>query len=90
MANILALEWDSREARIVAARRRGNDVFIEHAFSVDLQPGGAGETLDFTEVGQRIAAGLSGRRIGRCDALAAVGRSGIELRLLTVLLPRHL
>lgn len=84
MANILALEWDSHEARIVAARRRGNEVFIEHAFSVDLQPGGADEPLDFTEVGERIAAGLSERRIGRCDALAAVGRSGIELRLLTV------
>ncbi len=84
MANILALEWDNHEARIAVARRRGNDALIEHAFTVDLAAPSAGQSLADADVGQRIAAALAMRHIGRCDTLVAVGRSDIELRLLSL------
>lgn len=84
MANILALEWDNHEARIAVARRRGRDVIVDHAFSVDLSPGDAGQARAEVNVGERIAAALAARRIGPSDALVAVGRSGIELRLLSL------
>ena len=84
MAHFLALEWDSHEARVAVARSRGTGVTIEHAFTVDLSPRETDETSEEPKVGERIAAALAARRIGRCDTLVAVGRSEIELRLLSL------
>lgn len=84
MPRLLAIEWDNREARIAVARTRGADAVVEHAFSVDLAPRDPDETGASVNVGERIAAALAARRVGRCEALAAVGRSSIELRRLTL------
>ncbi len=84
MPRLLALEWDGGEARIAVARTRGKEAVIEHAFAVELAPRDAGETFADVNVGERVAAALAARRIGRCDTLVAVGRSSIELRRLSL------
>jgi Tfp pilus assembly PilM family ATPase len=84
MAKLLALEWDGREARIAVARTRGKEAVLEHAFAVDLAPRDGGEGAAEVNVGERIAAALAARRIGRCETLVAVGRTSIELRRLSL------
>ncbi len=84
MPRYLALEWDSREARIAVARTRGKEAVVEHAFAVELAPPNVGETLTEAQVGERVAAALAARRIGRCETLVAVGRSNVELRRLSL------
>ncbi len=39
---LLALEWSETEARLAVASRRGEEVVIEHAFSVPLRPDAGG------------------------------------------------
>ncbi|MCA9187035.1 MAG: hypothetical protein R3E01_13705 [Pirellulaceae bacterium] len=84
MSQFVALEWDSVEARVVVARRRGTQLTVEHAFDVDLSPRDDSEVLDSTGIGQRIAAALSARRVNRAEALVAIGRASIELRRMTL------
>lgn len=84
MALLLALEWDSNEARVAVGRTRGREVVIEDAFTVDLEPRDPGQTFHAPHVGARVAAELTARNIGRVETLVAVGRKEIELRLLSV------
>jgi Tfp pilus assembly PilM family ATPase/Tfp pilus assembly protein PilN len=84
MALLLALEWDSNEARVAVGRTRGREVVIEDAFTVDLEPRDPGQTFHAPHVGARVAAELTARNIGRVETLVAVGRKDIELRLLSV------
>jgi Tfp pilus assembly PilM family ATPase len=84
MTRLVALEWDGREARVAVGRKRGKDLLLDEAFAVDLGPREAGNTAADPQVGVRLAAALAARRIGRTEALVAVGRAGIELRLLSV------
>lgn len=81
MTRLLALEWDDTEARIAVASLRTEQVVFEHAFSVPL---GTGAEASEAEIGERIAAGLAARRVGRIDALVGVGRSDVELRTLSL------
>jgi Tfp pilus assembly PilM family ATPase len=83
MPQLLALEWDGNEARVVLARTRGRDAVIEDAFTIDLQAREAGQNAA-AHVGARLAAELTARNIGRVELLVAVGRKDIELRLLNV------
>ena len=82
MARLLALEWDDVEARVAVAATRGDAIVFEHAFPVSLVPADDGQ--DEVDVGARIAAALAARRLGRIDAIVAVGRSDIELRPLSL------
>jgi len=84
MAQLLALEWDGFEARVAVAQRHGSDVMIEHSFAVSLLPREPGQTFADVNIGQRVAAALGARRIGRVETLVAVGRASIELRLLSL------
>jgi len=84
MARLLALEWDDTEARVAAATSRGGQVAFEHAFTVDLRSGASGAEASEAAVGERIAAALAARRLGRMGPLVAIGRSDIELRRLSV------
>ena len=86
MARLLALEWDSREARVVLARRGARSVVIERAFSIDLGGRADGATAAEIEanVGNRLSGALEQYRVGRAETLVAVGRTNIELRLLSV------
>jgi len=79
MPRFIALEWDLREARVAVARTRAGEVVIEHAFVVDLGPRDPGQTFADTNVGEKVAAALAARNIGRAETLVAVGRASIEL-----------
>ena len=82
MSQLLALEWDQREARVAIATSRGRRVTIQDAFSVDLRP--ATSDTDPPDVGKKIDAALAARRLARATTLVAVGRPGIELRRLSL------
>jgi Tfp pilus assembly PilM family ATPase len=84
MPPLLAIEWDRFEARVAVARRQGSNVMIEQAFCVSLLPREPGQTFADTNIGQRLAAALAARRVSRGDALVAVGRASIELRMLSL------
>lgn len=86
MGQLIALEWDRNEARVVAGSPRGNDVVVEQAFSVDLPVTAPGGDLSASDIGTRLAAEFSSRGLAGGDALVAVPRSNIELR--TVSLPQ--
>ncbi len=81
MTNYVALEWDSREARVVTASQRGREAVIEHAFRVELIPRESGGDVD---VGQRVGAALEARGIKRGETLIGVGRTSIELQHLSL------
>lgn len=84
MVQLLALEWDQFEARLVIARQRAGEVLIQHAFAVSLAPRDAGQTFADVRVGERLKAALSARGVHRPETIVAVGRSGIELRRLSL------
>jgi Tfp pilus assembly PilM family ATPase len=88
MPQILALEWDSGEARMVVANSRGDRIVIEQAFAVrfrlpEPEQGEEGEA-EKVDIGQQIAAALSDHGIGRIDTLVGVGRGSMELRHLSL------
>ena len=81
MPQLFALEWDSREIRLMVASGRGRQVVIEQAFSIPCETdSSAADTAE--QIGQRIAAELDARGLGRGEAVVAVGRNSIELRQL--------
>lgn len=83
MPRLLALEWNDSEARVAVASLHGKQAVIEQAFSVSMlssQPGGT----QAVDAGQRIAAALAARGIGRLETLVAIGRTNIELRQLSI------
>ena len=82
MSELLALEWNSREMRVAVACGRGSRVVIEHAFSISGTKRSRPAISSSKAIGQRIAAELDRRDIGRPNALVAVGRTSIELRQL--------
>ncbi len=85
MAQLLAIEWDSSEARVAVARGGGDRIMIEQAFAVDLSPRSTSSEAIETNVGERLTSALSARGIsGRVETLVAVGRANIELRVLNI------
>lgn len=78
MARLLALEWDTREARAVIGRSGAGGIVVEEAFVVDLP-----ETAD-QDLGQRLAVALAPHNLGRCETLVALPRGKTELRTLSV------
>jgi Tfp pilus assembly PilM family ATPase len=84
MAQLLAIEWDTSEARVVVARSKGKEALLEDAFVVDLVPRDGQPAFSPQQIGARLAAELTARNIGRLETLVAIGRKDIELRLLNV------
>ena len=82
MPQLLALEWNGSEARLVVASTRGDQVIIEQAFSVELRPREPDGDKSEVDIGARLAAALGARGLGRLDTLVAIGRTNIELRQL--------
>ena len=74
MARLLAIEWDDREARAVAARASGRSLVVDEAFSIEL------EQTSAAYVAERLSQELSRRGVGRGDTLATVRRGAVELR----------
>jgi len=84
MARTIAIEWNEREARLVVAGGRPGQVVFEQAFTVSLEsPDPSAETAT-REPGERIAAALAARGIGRLPALITLGRGKLELRQLSL------
>ena len=87
MARLLAIEWDAREIRVAVARLRGKDADYEQAFAIELQSrdAGSGEAAATdADIGKILAKELAARNLARTDTLVAVGRTSIELRVLTI------
>lgn len=83
MARLLALEWNDTESRLAVASLRGGQVVVEQAFTVPLT--GRGEDgKGESDAAAQIAAAITLRGLSRSDTLVAVGRSSIELRLLSL------
>ncbi|MCL4193406.1 MAG: hypothetical protein KJZ87_16845 [Thermoguttaceae bacterium] len=84
MPRILAIEWSDVEARLVMASGRGGRVTLERAWRLDLRglPDDGGEAE--AAIHERLAAALVAERLGKHDALVAVGRASVELRELTL------
>jgi Tfp pilus assembly PilM family ATPase/Tfp pilus assembly protein PilN len=84
MPRLLALEWNTTEARMVVAMARGGQFLVEQAFSFAFTPAeGAGAESE-SAIGRQIATALESRGIRRVETLVAVGRTNIELRQLTL------
>jgi Tfp pilus assembly PilM family ATPase len=78
MSRLIAFEWDSREARVVVGNARGAELSVEQAFSVPLGEEAAGDPAAL--IGQAVKE----RRIGKVPAMAALSRSQVELKPLTL------
>ena len=78
MAKLLAFEWDAREARVAVGHPRGHDLVLDDAFAVPL--GDRDAPSDADDVGERVAAALRARNIGRGEVLVGIGRANIELK----------
>ncbi|MBM4093501.1 MAG: hypothetical protein FJ276_29440 [Planctomycetes bacterium] len=84
MAKLLALEWDSREARVAAGSVRGTEIVVEHAFAVALGPGAADESASAADVGRQLLKALTDHGLTGSDALVCLARSNVELRQLSL------
>jgi Tfp pilus assembly PilM family ATPase len=84
MPHLLALEWNSAEARLVLASGRGDQVVIEQAFAVEMRPRFETPENSEVDIGERLISALGARGIGRVDTLVAIGRTNIELRQLSL------
>lgn len=84
MARYLALEWDSCEARVVVARSGVGEPQIEQVFTVSVAAPEMEKTLSEVDIGERIAKEISSRKLAGLDALVAIGRGNVELRMLTI------
>lgn len=82
MAKTLVLEWDSREARVIAISQKGRKWSVEDAFVVPLpaRDASAGDKV----VGPMLREAVTQRGLAGSKCKIVVGRSSIELRYLTV------
>lgn len=78
MSRLLALEWDTRELRIVAGRESGSGLVVEQALAVELS-----DVAD-EKLGPQLSAALTQHGLAHGEAFVAVPRGKVELRLLTV------
>jgi len=83
MASFIALEWDSRQARVAIGHGQGEVVVVEQAFAVALE-GGEGDEASSRSVSERLRAAFASRGLADAEVLVAVGRSSIELRPLVI------
>lgn len=82
MAKTLVLEWDSREARVIAIAQKGKKWSVEDAFAVSLpaRDAAAGDKV----VGPMLKEAIAKRGLAGSKCKVVVGRTSIELRYLTV------
>jgi Tfp pilus assembly PilM family ATPase len=87
MANLIGLEWDDREARVVAGTTRGSNLVVEHAFSISWPApaeGGKPTAPPPAEIGRRLGEELAARKIPKGEALVALSRTLLELKPITL------
>lgn len=79
MPRVVVLEWDDREARVAIGNVRPDEVTVEQAFVVPLEEASAPASI-----GERIGAALAEHQAQRLDVIVGIGRSNIELRVLSL------
>ncbi|MBA4019357.1 MAG: hypothetical protein C0483_19495 [Pirellula sp.] len=82
MAQWVAVDWDVREARVVAGTLRGNRLRIEHAFRA---PWPGATVFDADALAQRTAVlgdALQKRGLAKAEAIVLIGRAAVELKQL--------
>lgn len=84
MARLLAIEWNGSEARVAVASAHAGGMVVEKAFTVDVASTAGEAGAEDAALGQALSAAMASQRIGRLDALVAVGRSSVELRQMTL------
>lgn len=84
MARYLALDWDTSEAHVAVVRTGSGKPQIEQAFSVSFPPQQVGTAVTEIDVGKWIAKEISSRKLNGIDTLIAIGRSNVEMRMLTI------
>ncbi len=84
MPQLLALEWNGSEARLVLASGRGGQMVVEQAFAVEMRSRIDDREKSEVDIGARLVSALGARGIGRVDTLVAIGRTNIELRQLSL------
>ena len=78
MAKQLAIEWDEREMRVIAARPKRNRFAVTDAFKIDLSDG------DVDNIGTQLSDELQQRGLTKTPTLVAIGRGRAELRQLNL------
>lgn len=81
---LLALEWDAREARFVAASATATGLTIEHLVRVPLPPPAEEQSGPPAVQADLIQAALDVHRVGRSRLLLGVPRSSVDLRQLVL------
>ena len=84
MTRYLALDWDTSEAHVAVLRTGSGKPQIEQAFSVSFPPQQMGTAVAEIDVGKWIASEISSRKLSGIDTLVAIGRSNVEMRMLTI------
>ncbi len=84
MARYIAIEWNETEARLAVAGGRPGQAVFEQAFTVSLKSPDPKEGAGSAEPGERIAAALAARGVGKLPTLIALGRGKLELRQLSL------
>lgn len=84
MTKLVAIEWDSREARLAVATATRGTARIEELFAVSLVAEDGETALPDAEVAQRISAAIASRQLAGSETLIAVARASIELKLLSL------
>ncbi|MCA9264096.1 MAG: hypothetical protein KDA60_09625 [Planctomycetales bacterium] len=88
MPRRIALEWDDHEIRLAGAVTRGRDFELTHLASIPLASSGdtsdKAAAHDLPAIGTRIHDALREHGFAKSEAVVALGRAGIELRLISV------
>ncbi|ADB18325.1 Fimbrial assembly family protein [Pirellula staleyi DSM 6068] len=83
MSRLVAIEWDAKELRVLAGRKRARGVAIDRAWTISLLPADGATTVSDSEVATKLSELVQKEGLARSETLVAVGRSSIELRFLS-------
>jgi Tfp pilus assembly PilM family ATPase len=83
MPRILAIDWDRHEVRgvLISSGPTGTSLLGAWAASLDRADGAASSSK---QIGDRLAAAMSGRISGKVTTLIAVGRDNVQMQLLAL------
>lgn len=84
MPRILALQWNQNEVNALVASAGGERMVVEEAFRISLPDAPTGDGSPAEMLAERWAAEWAARRIGRVEAVVALGRNRVEMRHLTL------
>jgi hypothetical protein len=82
MAQLIALDYDLGEARVVIATTQGRGLRVQAAFRVEWSGDGSADAATPARRGERLKAALAEHGVTRGDVLATIGRALVELKQL--------